>query len=61
MASEDRACALCGEKIPWNQPFSMENGKEYHVAPRKCWAEYLETKTHKERDSVDPRNEIDKE
>jgi hypothetical protein len=35
------------------------NGKEYHVAPCKCWAKYLETKTHKERDRVGHRNQIE--
>jgi hypothetical protein len=50
MAKEDRQCALCGNKILWNEASSMENGKEYHVRPHKCWAEYLESKNHKERD-----------
>jgi hypothetical protein len=61
MAGADRQCALCGETISWNQSFSIENGKEFHVAPRKCWAEHLETKDHKEGDSVEHRYEIESE
>ena len=34
----------------------MESGKEYHVAPRKCWAEYLKSGAHKKRDSEEPEN-----
>ena len=58
MANEDRHCAFCGEKIVWNEEFSMENGKEYHVAPRKCWAEYLKSGAHKKRDSEEPENKV---
>ena len=61
MASEDRHCAFCGEKIVWNESFTMESGKEYHIAPRHCWGEYLETKEHKERDRFEYRNGTDSE
>jgi hypothetical protein len=27
MANEDRHCTFCGEKIVWNEEFSMENGE----------------------------------
>jgi hypothetical protein len=57
MANEDRRCAFCGEKIVWNEEFSMENGKEYHVAPRRCWTEYLKSDAHKMRDSEEASNE----
>jgi hypothetical protein len=54
MAKEDRRCAFCGKKILWNEEFSMENGQELHVAPYRCWAEYLKkTKTHQGRDGED--------
>jgi hypothetical protein len=53
MAKEDRRCAFCGKEILWNEEFSMENGQEFHVAPLGCWAEYLKTKAHQERDGED--------
>ena len=58
MANEDRHCAFCGEKIVWNEEFSMENGKEYHVAPRRCWAEYLKLRAHKKRDIEEQENKV---
>jgi hypothetical protein len=57
MAKEDRLCAFCGTEIRWNEEFSMENGQEFHVAPRGCWAEYLRTKAHQERDGEDRQDE----
>ena len=53
MMKEDRRFAFCGKDILWNEEFSMENGQEFHVAPRGCWAEYLKTKAHQERDGED--------
>jgi hypothetical protein len=57
MAKEDRLCAFCGKEIVWNEEFSMENGQEFHVAPKACWAEYLKTKAHQERDGADQQDE----
>jgi hypothetical protein len=57
MAKEDRRCAFCQKEILWNEEFSMENGQEFHVAPYGCWAEYLKTKAHQERDGSIRQNE----
>jgi hypothetical protein len=57
MVKEDRLCAFCGKEILWNDEFSMENGQEFHVAPHPCWAEYLKTKAHQERDGEDRQDE----
>jgi hypothetical protein len=45
----------------WNEEFSTENGQKFHVAPRKCWAEYLKTKAHQERDGEESENETKSE
>jgi hypothetical protein len=29
MAKKERHCAFCGEKILWNEEFSIENGQEF--------------------------------
>ena len=61
MANEDRRCAFCGEKVSWNEEFSMENGKVYHVAPRQCWKEYLKSDAHAERDHVEQEHKKESE
>ena len=57
MAAEDKECAFCGEKILWNEEFSLENGKAYHVAPHPCWAEYLKSEAHAKRDNEEIHHE----
>jgi hypothetical protein len=59
MPIDDRKCGFCGRQIPWSESSSIDDGQEFHVAPHKCWIQYLDAKNRKERDTFENRHELD--